>query len=90
MTEVATIEHRVEKAEENVRQAEVCLYLIYSPYSSDSGEQEKRIKIENQVAVLEEEVEALGDVSALTARKEELGGKSKANKAKLTSLRVRF
>ena len=37
MTEVANIDHRVKKAEESVRQAEVRRYLVFYPYSTNSG-----------------------------------------------------
>lgn len=37
MTDVANIDHRVKKAEESVRKAEVRRHLVLSPYSIDSG-----------------------------------------------------
>ncbi|PIL22905.1 hypothetical protein GSI_15601 [Ganoderma sinense ZZ0214-1] len=49
--------------------------------------EDKRATVENQVAAYEEELEALGNVNALTTRKEELSTKGRANKTKLASLR---
>ena len=88
MRDVAAIQHKIDRNEALVQEAEVCLSCVSESSVADMDDQARRAACDKKVEQLEEELEALGNVDTLQARKEEISRKIKEGKAKHTQLKV--